>query len=280
VQEVQKFKIKPAHVIMYIFLVVLLIICFFPFYAMIINATRTTGQILSGFSLIPGSAIARNIEELATKVDIGKAFGNSLLIAVGATLLSSYFSALTAYAFVVYNMKFKNALFAIVLVIMMIPPQLSIIGFYKFMKEISLLNSYLPLILPSIATASAVFFIRQYAKSALPSSLIEAARIDGASEFTIFNRMGLPLMSPAIFTMAITSFIASWNNYLTPLILMSEQKKFTLPLIIRVLSSDVQDPSVGAMYLAIAVSIIPILIVFFIFSRHIIDGVSAGGVKE
>lgn len=273
-------KIKPSHIVMYLFLGLLLVICFFPFYAMIINATRTTGQILSGFSLVPGNAIGQNIKELAAKVNISSAFVNSLFIALGATLLSGYFSALTAYAFVVYNMKFKNVLFGIVLVIMMIPPQLSIIGLYKFMKEINLLDNYLPLIVPSIATASSVFFIRQYAKTALPSSLIEAARIDGAGEFRIFNKIGLPLMSPAIFTMAITSFIASWNNYLTPLILLSDQKKFTLPLIIRVLSSDVQDPSAGAMYLAIAISIIPILIVFFIFSRYIIDGVAAGGVKE
>lgn len=273
-------KIKPSHIVMYLFLGLLLVICFFPFYAMIINATRTTGQILGGFSLVPGNAIGQNLKELAAKVNISTAFVNSLIIALGATLLSGYFSALTAYAFVVYNMKFKNVLFGVVLVIMMIPPQLSIIGLYKFMKEISLLDNYLPLIVPSIATASSVFFIRQYAKTALPSSLIEAARIDGAGEFKIFNRIGLPLMSPAIFTMAITSFIASWNNYLTPLILLSDQKKFTLPLIIRVLSSDVQDPSAGAMYLAIAISIIPILIVFFIFSRYIIDGVAAGGVKE
>ena len=273
-------KIKPSHIIMYLFLGLLLVICFFPFYAMIINATRTTGQILSGFSLMPGNAIGQNIKELAAKVNISSAFVNSLIIALGATLLSGYFSALTAYAFVVYNMRFKNVLFGIVLVIMMIPPQLSIIGLYKFMKEVNLLDNYLPLVVPSVATASSVFFIRQYAKTALPSSLIEAARIDGAGEFKIFNRIGLPLMSPAIFTMAITSFIASWNNYLTPLILLSDQKKFTLPLIIRVLSSDVQDPSAGAMYLAIAISILPILIVFFIFSRYIIDGVAAGGVKE
>jgi multiple sugar transport system permease protein len=142
-----------------------------------------------------------------------------------------------------------------------------------------MLNSYWPLILPSIATAATVFFIKQYAEGAISRSAIESARIDGAGEFKIFNRIGLPVLSPAIFTMGITGFIASWNNYMMPLILLSDPKKFTLPLIIRMLNADSQDRSVGGMYLAIAVSIVPIMIVFFIFSRYIIDGVNAGGDK-
>ena len=273
-------KVTLSRVAMYIFLVILFAVCFFPFYAMIINATRTTGQILAGFSLVPGTAVLQNFKDLVGKVNIGLAFSNSLLIAVAATALSSYFSALTAYAFVVYNIKGKTALFVVVLLIMMIPQQLSIIGFYNFMRGMNLTNTYVPLIVPSIATASSVFFIKQYGHAALPVSLIEAARIDGAGEFHIFNKLGLPLLSPAIFTMGIMTFIGTWNNYLTPLIILSDQKKFTLPLIIRTLSSDVQDPKVGAMYLAIAISIVPILIVFFFFSRHIIEGLSAGGVKE
>jgi multiple sugar transport system permease protein len=271
---------RRKNIIKYILLTILAIIKAIPFYIMIVNATRADADIMRGFSLLPGANLIPNFEELQSRTDIVQAFLNSLFISTLATLLSSYFSALTAYGFVAYDFKFKNTLFSIVLVIMMIPPQLSIIGFYDFMKTIGLLDSYIPLILPSIANASAVFFIRQYAISAIPLSIVESARIDGAGEFRIFNNIGLPILAPAIFTMAINGFIANWNNYLTPLILLFDTDKFTLPLTIRRLQTDVLDPSPGALYLAIAISIIPVMIIFFIFSRRIIGGGTAGSVKE
>ncbi|MFT8580332.1 MAG: carbohydrate ABC transporter permease [Schleiferilactobacillus perolens] len=264
---------------MYACLILLAVISFMPFYMMIVNATRSTADIVSGFSLLPGGNLAQNFKEMQSRVDVLNAFRNSFIIAASTTVLSCYFSALTAYGFVAYDFRFKNGLFTLLLVTMMIPGQLSIIGFYKMVKGMNMLNSYWPLILPSIATAATVFFIKQYAEGAISRSAIESARIDGAGEFKIFNRIGLPVLSPAIFTMGITGFIASWNNYMMPLILLSDPKKFTLPLIIRMLNADSQDRSVGGMYLAIAVSIVPIMIVFFIFSRYIIDGVNAGGDK-
>ncbi|MGX7417364.1 carbohydrate ABC transporter permease [Carnobacterium gallinarum] len=273
-------KITGKKIGLYAFLMILALITFFPFYIMIVNATRSTGDIMSGFSLIPSTFLAENFKDMQARVDAVAAFKNSLIIATLSTALTCYFSSLTAYAFVAYDFKYKNALFGAVLVIMMIPSQLSIIGFYKFVKNMNLLNSYVPLIVPAIASAATVFFIKQYTESALSRSIIESARIDGASEFGIFNRIALPIMSPAIFTMGITSFVGSWNNYLTPLILLSDPKKYTLPLIIRIINSDVQDPSVGAMYLSIAISIVPIMVVFFMFSRYIIDGVGSGGEKE
>lgn len=271
---------KNRQISLYIMLALLAIITAIPFYIMIVNATRSDGEIMAGFSMFPGMNFGNNLDSLQNRVDIWRAFGNSLFIAITATLLTSYFSALTAYGFVAYNFKFKNILFTIVLVIMMIPPQLSIIGFYDFMNQLNLLNNYIPLIIPSITNASAVFFIRQYAISAIPKSIIESARIEGASELKIFNSIGLPILAPAVFTMAINGFIMHWNNYLTPLILLFDTDKFTLPLIIRRLSQDVLDPSPGAMYLAIAISIIPVMIVFFSFSKYIVGGTTAGGVKE
>lgn len=274
-------RIKPVKkTVMYIFLIALAIISFFPFYVMIINATRSTGDILSGFSLIPGKSIADNFGEMQSRVDVLKAFRNSLVVALSSTALTCYFSAMTAYGLTAYDFKLKNTAFTTILVIMMIPPQLSVIGFFKFMKGMNLLNSFIPLILPSIASATTVFFIKQYAETALSRSIIESARIDGAGEFKIFNKMALPILAPAIFTMGINSFVTSWNNYLVPLILLSDTKKFTLPLVIRIFNADTQDPSVGAMYLCIAISIVPVMIVFFLFSRYIIDGIGAGGEKE
>lgn len=265
---------------MYLCLIILAIISFFPFYVMIINATRSTGDILSGFSLLPGHNLVNNYQEMQSRADVMQAFRNSLIIAVGSTFLTCYFSAMTAYGLVAYDFKLKNFLFGIILITMMIPSQLSIIGFYKFMKQINLLNSFIPLILPSISSAATVFFMKQYAETALTRSMIESARIDGAGEFKIFNRIALPVFMPAVVTMGINAFVASWNNYLMPLIILANPEKFTLPLIIRVFNADTQNPSIGGMYLAIAISIVPIMIVFFIFSRYIIDGVNAGGEKE
>lgn len=272
--------IHTSRIIMYVCLILLAIVSFLPFYLMLINATRSTADIASGFTFLPGSNLARNFTEMQSRVDVLGAFRNSFLIAASSTILTCYFSSLTAYGFVAYDFRFKNGLFTLLLVIMMIPSQLSIIGFYKMIKSMGLLNTYWPLILPSISSAATVFFIKQYAETAISRSAIESARIDGAGELKIFNYIGLPALSPAIFTMAITGFIASWNNYMMPLILLSDPKKFTLPLVIRILNADTQDRTVGGMYLAIAISIVPIMIVFFMFSRYIIDGVNAGGDKE
>jgi len=271
---------KKNKYTLYICLTLLAIVSFLPFYLMIINATRSTGDITAGFSMLPGANLVQNFGEMQSRVDTLGAFRNSLIIAGSSTVLLCYFSAMTAYGFVAYDFKLKGFLFTAVLVIMMIPSQLSIIGFYKMVKGMGLLNSFLPLILPSISSAATVFFIKQYGETAISRSVIESARIDGASELKIFNRIALPMLSPAIFTMGITGFIASWNNYMMPLILLSDPKKFTLPLIIRILNADTQDRTVGGMYLAIAISIVPIMIVFFAFSRYIIDGVNAGGEKE
>ncbi|WP_125605111.1 carbohydrate ABC transporter permease [Lapidilactobacillus bayanensis] len=272
-------KIHSRKVGMYVCLILLALVSFAPFYLMLTNATRSTGDIVSGFSFFPGNNIAQNFREIQQRVDVIAAFKNSLIISGFSTLLTCYFSALTAYGFVAYDFRGKGVIFTILLVIMMIPGQVSIVGFYKMCKGLNMVNTFWPLILPSISSATTVFFIKQYAETALSRSAIESARIDGASEFMIFNRIGLPMLSPAIFTMGITGFIASWNNYMMPLILLSDPKKFTLPLIIRALNADAQDRTVGGMYLAIAISVVPIMIVFFMFSRYIIDGVNAGGDK-
>jgi multiple sugar transport system permease protein len=271
---------KSKKIGMMIGLFALALLCIIPFYMMIVNATRSTAEIVSGFSLLPSTNFLNNFHEMQSRIDVLSGFKNSLIVSICSTVLTCYFSGMTAYAFVAYDFKGKNAIFTFILLIIMIPSQLSIVGFYKMAKEMNLLNSFIPLIIPSIASAVTVFFVKQYAETAVSRSLIESGRIDGASEFRIFNSLALAIMSPAIFTMGITSFIASWNNYMLPLILLSDPKKSTLPLLIRVLNADAEDRSIGGMYLAIAFSIVPIMIIFFMFSRYIIDGVNAGGDKE
>lgn len=206
---------------------------------------------------------------------------NSLIVAVPSTLLSAYFSSLTAYGLARYKFKGNKLLTVIIIIFMMIPGQLSLIGFYDLMTMLKLTDSYLPLIIPAIAAPGTVFFLRQYCDVSIHPALVEAARIDGAGELHIFHKIILPIMSPGIATMSIGAFIGSWNNYLMPLVLLNTPEKFTLPVMIASLNSS-QDISrnQGAIYLAVAISVIPILIVFAFCSKYIISSISAGGVKE
>jgi multiple sugar transport system permease protein len=172
-------------------------------------------------------------------------------------------------------------LFRVIVVFMMIPGQLSLIGFYNLCQKLHLIDSYIPLIIPAIASPGIVFFLRQYVKATLSKSLMEAARIDGASEIHIFHRIVLPIMAPGIATMSIGVFIGNWNSYLVPLILLNTPKKMTLPVMISTLNAatDLQKNQ-GAIYLGVAISVVPILIAFAFFSRYIISSISAGSVKE
>ncbi len=206
---------------------------------------------------------------------------NSLLVAVPATLFSAYFSAMTAYGMAFYEFKGNKILFGVILVFMMIPGQLSLIGFFELCTKLRLVNSYIPLIVPAIASAGTVFFLKQYAESTVPRALLESARIMGANEFRIFNSIVLPIMGPAVSTMGIMGFIGNWNNYLLPMILISTPDKMTLPVMMATLraSTDI-NKNQGAIYLAVAISVVPILLVFAFFSKYIISSVTAGAVKE
>lgn len=273
------FKIKKS--ILYILLGFLALICLLPFLLMIVNATRSGNDIMTSFSLLPGSSLPSNWKIVTDNLEIGRGFMNSLVIAVLSTLLMSYFSALTAYGFAFYKFKGRNIIFTIMLIFMMIPSQLGMLGFYDLMTKMGLIDNYIPLIVPSIASPATVFFLRQYLLSVMPKSILEAPRIDGAGELHIFHRIVLPIMAPGIATMAIGGFIGSWNSYLMPLILLNNSKKWTLPVMVASLGS-VKDiaSNIGATYVTVAISAVPIMIAFCFFSKYIISGISAGSVKE
>lgn len=275
------YKIKKS--IIYFLLTALALLCMLPFLLMLINATRTGTDIASSFTFIPGKALKENWDIVMNSqyVNIFKAMFNSVIVAVPATLLTSYFSALTAYGLAIYKFRGRKVIFACIVIFMMIPGQLSLIGFYNLCQKLGMINTYWPLILPAIASPGTVFFLRQYILSVLPTTLLEAARIDGGKELHIFHKIVLPIMSPGIATMAIGAFIGNWNNYLMPLILLTSNDKFTLPLMISTIDSDPRiATSQGAVYLAVAISVIPIFIVFGFCSKHIIGSITAGSVKE
>ncbi len=267
--------------LIYLFLVALAVTCMIPFLMMMVNATRNGNEILTGFSLIPSTHLKENWETVFQYFNLFLGMRNSLIVAVPATLLGAYFSSLTAYGLAFYKFKGNKLIFIVILVFMMIPGQLSLIGFYQLCSKLKLINSYVPLILPAIAAPGTVFFLRQYILSSLPPSLIEAARMDGANELFSFHRIVIPIIAPAVATMGIMGFIGNWNNYLLPMILISKNKMMTLPVMMATLraSQDITRNQ-GATYLSVAISVIPILLVFAVFSKYIISSVSAGAVKE
>lgn len=267
--------------ILYIVLILLAVICMVPFLLMLVNATRSGREIMTSFTLIPGSSLKENWDAVFGFFNLFLGLWNSFKVAVPATILTSYFSALTAYALAVYKFKGKNVIFYTIVIFMMIPGQLSLIGFYNLISKLKLIDSYLPLIIPAIAAPGTVFFLKQYLESVLPMALLEAARIDGAREISIFHKIVFPIMVPGVATMAIGGFIGNWNAYLIPLLLLNTPKKFTLPVMIASLnaSKDI-GTNQGAIYMALAVSIVPILVVFCFCSKYIISSISAGSVKE
>jgi multiple sugar transport system permease protein len=262
-------------------MVLLILIAIVPIYLLLVNATRTNAQINEGISLIPGSNVAYNWHALTSRqFQITQGFFNSAYLAIMMTLFGVYFSAMTAYGLHVYNFKGKSLVWGGILIIMMLPASLSFIGFYQFVAKMHLLNSYIPLIVPTIASAGTVLFLRQYLQSVLSMELIDAARIDGAGEFRTFNTIIIPIITPAIAAQSIFSFVGSWNNFFTPFVLISSTKKYTLPMLVQMLRGDIYRTEYGGIYLGIAVSLIPILIFYSFMSRFIISGITMGGVKE
>lgn len=277
--------ILPKKIIRSVIFAILCFLSLIPFVIIFVNATRSTNDIRTGVSLIPGNMMATNWDNFMAKqngmaVSLWRCMINSLTISVPATFLTVYFSSLTAYGIHVYSFKFKKAAWAFILAIMMIPTQISIIGFYRFMTKINLIDTYWPLILPGIAAPGVVFFMKQYLESTLPIELVEAARVDGASEFRTFNKIAIPLMLPGVATQAIFSFVAAWNNLFTPSIILSSDSKKTLPMFVQMLLSEQFKTDLGVVNIATAITIVPIFVIYFILSKYIVDGVALGGVKE
>lgn len=282
------FKIKLKSGILFVWFLILTIICLLPIYILVINATRSHTDIANGLSFIPSSHLGDNWHKVFTDATFKLSYNalhgykNSLIITVCSTFLTVFFSALTAYGIHVYDFKLKEISYSVILLVMMVPMQVTSAGFIAFMSDLKLTNTYWPLILPAIAAPAVVYFMRSYMKSSFPLDIVEAARIDGCGEFRTFVSIAIPMMKPAIAVQAIFAFIASWNNFYTPnmILINVDLKKKTLPMMVSALQSSDKFNDYGAIYLAIALSIIPIIIAYVFLSRFIIAGVALGGVKE
>ena len=273
--------IHARRILAYVVLVLVSFLCLFWFYVLFVNATRSHGELTKGFTPIPSTYLLKNWQGvMAGTLPIVRGMFNSLFVALCSAVLCTYFSTMTAYAIHVYEFKIKKFMFTFIMAVMTIPTQVTALGFLQLVSDMKLEDNFIPLIVPAIAAPVTFFYMKQYMESALPLSLVEAARIDGSGEFRTFNTIVLPLMKPAIAVQAIFTFVSSWNNYFTPALILHNDKMKTLPILIAQLrSADFLKFDMGQVYVTIAFSIFPVIVVYLILSKFIVQGVAMGSVK-
>lgn len=266
----------------YVVLSLLSFLCLFFFYCLIINATRSHPEISKGFSFLPGSSFGSNLFNVLHNKNLPVVYGitNSLLIAGSSAVLAVYVSALTAYAIHAYEFRLRKAVYLFIILIMMIPNQVTTLGFLRLIQAMGLMDSFVPLILPSMAAPVVFYFMVSYFESNLPLEIVESARIDGSNEFYTFNFIVIPIVKPALAVQGIFSFVASWNNYFVPSLVLRSNTKKTLPILIAQLrSADFLKFDMGQVYMLITIAIIPVAVIYLCLSKFIIGGVTAGSVK-
>ena len=274
-----KFRSIFAHVL----LVILSFMCLFFFYILFINATRSHGDLQKGFSALPGKYFLTNFMNVANDGTFPMIRGilNSLIVSGCSAAICTYFSSLTAYGLYAYDFKLKKAAFTFIMAILVMPTQVTAMGFLRLITKMGMYDSLLPLIIPAIASPSVFYFMYSYLQSSLPLSLVEAARIDGSGEFMTFNRIVIPIMKPAIAVQAIFTFVGSWNNYFVPALVIQSKDKMTVPILIATLrGADFMSFDSAKIYMMIFVAIVPIILVYLFLSKYIIAGITLGGVKE
>lgn len=268
-----------AHVV----LIILSFMCLFFFYVLIVNASHSHAELQKGFSALPGKYFWKNLMNVANDGSFPMFRGilNSIIVSGCSAVLCTYFSSLTAYGLYAYDFKARNVAFTFIMAILVMPTQVTAMGFLRLITKMGLYDSLLTLIIPSVASPAVFYFMYSYLQSSLPMSLVEAARIDGSGEFRTFNSIVLPIMKPAIAVQAIFTFVGSWNNYFVPALVIQSKSKMTVPILIATLrGADYMNFDMGKIYMMITVAIVPIIIVYLLLSKFIIAGVTLGGVKE
>ena len=277
-----KAMLTLSRIVVYIILIFLSILCLFSFYMLIINSTRTNADLQGGFKFLPQGNFLTNFKNAwnDASINIPRGMANSFFVAACTSILTTYFSALTAYGLHAYDFKLNKAATTLILAVMVIPKQDSASGFVQLCYKFGLTDSYIPPILPGIAAPVVFFYMKQYMASVLPMEIVDAARVDGSGEFYTFNRIVLPMIKPAIAVQMIFSFVESWNNYFLPALLLNKNEMKTVPIMIAQLrAADYSKFDLGKVYMFILLAILPVLAVYIFLSRFIIKGVTAGSVK-
>lgn len=250
-----------------------------PFYFMFVFATHSRSEI---FSLPPpmwfGDDLANNLAILTKRLPFWRNLGWSLYVGIASTLLTLLFCSMGGYAFAMFEFRFKKALFALVMGTMLLPSFMNMIPSFMIMDLLGWIDQPRALYIPGAASAFGIFLMRQFVGSAIPRELVEAARMDGCSELGIYVRIVLPLLKPALGTLGLITFIASWNNFIGPLVVMRSPDMYTLPLALRSLQSPV-DTEWGALMAGSAIATLPLIVLFLLCSKQLISGLTAGAVK-
>lgn len=272
-----------AAVLVHLPVVIWAVVVIFPFWYMIVLATKNNSDI---FNFPPPLTFDKNFFQNLTanwhvlfeKVQFWRNLWNSVYIASMSTILTLFICSLTGFTFAVYQFKGKELIFTLLLFTMMIPSMVTLIPYFSMMQAFGWIDQARALYLPGAASAYGVFLIRQYVESSVPKDVLEAARIDGCSEFAIYWRVVLPLITPILGSLGIITFIGSWNNYMQALVVMTNEESFTVPVALARLQGQ-QSIDYGAIFVGTAISVIPLIIVFIFMSRMVIDRVMEGSVK-
>ena len=227
--------------------------------------------------LLPSTATIEHYVELFTRLNLARNAFNSALCAVVVTLIALLLNSMAGYAFAKLRFGGRDRTFRILLGALVVPGQVAMLPLFLMLKELGLVNTYWGVMIPSLASVFGIFLIRQYALS-IPESLLDAARIDGAGEFRIYWSLVLPLCRPILVTLAIFTFMGTWNDFMWPLIILTDSDMYTLPVALaNLLGEHVQDNEL--MMAGSVLTVLPVILVFLVLQRHYIEGLMAGGVK-
>ena len=272
-------KFVLSRALVYLLILIFVTISLFPFYYMFICATNSNAQIQSiPPSLVPGAKLADNYGTLDEKIDVPRVTFNSLFTAVLFTGLALLLHSMAGYALVKYRFRGRGIAFAVVMLTMILPQEMTYIPRFSLMNRFGWVNSYQALILPALANSFGVFLMRQNF-IAFPTSLIEQGRIDGAGEFGIFFRIVMPNMRPALGALGIYMFMSIWNSFMWPLIILGTKDMYTFPVALAVLEGNPWRKEMGVIMLGSAIAILPILLIFLMFQKQFIAGIMGGAVK-
>jgi ABC-type glycerol-3-phosphate transport system permease component len=265
---------------LYIILILLAFTMIMPFYMMFIYATLPTNKIFSYPPVIWfGSNIQSNLRVMNRIVNVLQSYLNSIIVTVSNTVLVLLFCSMGGYAFAMHNFRFKKQLFGILLVTMMIPWTAGIVPWFYLMSKFGWINDFKALIIPSAANAFGIFWMRQYCARNVPQSILDAARIDGCSEWTLFFHVVTPVILPAYASLGIMQFVNVWNDFVAPMMILRRKATHTLPIMLKTMVGD-RGTDYGALMLASTCAVLPLLIVFLMASKFFMSGLTAGAIKE
>lgn len=272
--------VSPAIISIYVFLVIWLVVSIFPFYWLIVSSTLRTNEI---FSFPPrltfGDYLVQNLHSLFTAIPFFGSMFNTAFVSVSNVILTLFFCSLAGFAFAKFNFPGKSLLFVLLLVTMFVPGQVSMIPSFVIIKTLGWVNSFKALIIPGAASAFGIFWIRQFVESALPDDLLNAGRIDGCGNFRLYYHVALPVMRPALAGLGLFSFIGNWNDYMWPLIVLSDPHKYTLQIMLSSLYG-LYGTNFGMVLAGTLMATVPLGILFAVFSRRLMGAVTVGAIKS